>query len=78
MNSAMNTAAPATYRATAAGARRFLDAALALVESASIRTWANTAHNRPLFEGEALARIKAGRTDAIKFSTAIVCLAMGL
>lgn len=79
MNSAMNTAAApaATYRATAADARRFLDAALALVESASIRAWANSAHNRPLFEEEALLRIKKGRTDVHYFVITIVSLAMG-
>lgn len=79
MNSATNTAAPAaaTYCATADGARDFLDDALKLVESKSIREWANSAHNRPLFEEEALLRIKKGRTDVHYFVITIVSLAMG-
>lgn len=79
MNSAMSTAAaPATYRADSAGARDFLDDALKLVESASIRAWVNSAHNRPLFEAEALARIEKGRTDVHRLVITIVSLAIGL
>lgn len=75
MNSAANTS---SYTADAAGAARFLDAALALVESKSIREWVNNAHNRHLFEEEALARIKTKRTDVHRFVITIVSLAMGL
>jgi hypothetical protein len=75
----MNTATTTTtYPATDAGARAFLEAALALVESKSIREWVNSAHNRPLFEEEALARIRAKRTDVHRFVIVIVSLAMGL
>lgn len=77
MNAALNTSSSSTYQATAADAARFLDAALALVESTSIRTWVNSARNRPLFEQESLARIKAGRTDVHRFCITIVSLAMG-
>jgi hypothetical protein len=59
-------------------AKAFLTLALTHVESASIRAWATTAHNGPLFLAEAQERLRVGRTDATTFATAIVCLAIGL
>lgn len=50
-------------------------AALRKVESESIREWANSAHNRPLF----LEWVKSHpELDALDLSTRIVILAMGL
>jgi hypothetical protein len=59
-------------------ADKLLADALARVESASIRAWATSAHNHPLFKSEAQARVEKGRTDPTAFATAIVCLAIGL
>lgn len=75
MNTTMTAAA--TYPATKAGARRFLKAALEHVESASIRTWATSNHNGPVWEREALAWLKKERTDVLKFAALIVIEAMG-
>jgi hypothetical protein len=72
-----NTAAT-TFPTTKTGARRFLQAALEKVESASIRAWASSDHNRPILENEALLRLQAGRNDPTNFATAIVCHAIGL
>lgn len=67
-----------TYAPTLSGAKRLLADALQNVESKSIREWATSDHNRPILEGEALARIKAGRVDPVTLATAIVCHAIGL
>lgn len=57
---------------------KFLDRALALVESASIRSWATSTHNRPIWESAAAARLKAGRTDINHFAASIASTAIGL
>ena len=67
-----------TYRATKTGARKLFTDALSHVESARIRAWATSEHNRPIWEGEALARIRAGRLDPITLATSIVSHAIGL
>lgn len=59
-------------------AKAFFETALTHVESARIRAWATSEHNRPLFEEEALQRLQKGRSDALQFATSILCLAIGL
>lgn len=56
-----------------------LDKALGGVESDSIKEWANTDHNRPIFEKIAQNALdkNEGLVDPVRFSTYIVCLAMG-
>ena len=61
---------------------RFLDQALEGVESESIRAWANTDNNRPIFEKiaqNALDKAEAeGReADVDRFTAYVVCLAIG-
>ena len=59
---------------------QLLTAALAMVESESIRAWATTAHNRPLWLEIASRRAaKGGRqADVTALSTYITCQAIGL
>lgn len=68
----------ATYPASEHGARKFFHAAIAGVASMSIRKWALSEHNAPIWEREALAWLQAGRTDTTKFTTLIVVEAMGM
>lgn len=58
----------------------FLDAALGQVESESIREWANSDHNRPIFEKMAQGAIdkRGEEADPVMFSAYVVSLAMGL
>lgn len=55
---------------------QYLDQALTLVESTSIREWANTAHNRPILETMAQGAIDKG-SDPERFAAYLVCVAMG-
>lgn len=56
-----------------------LDEALSEVESDSVRNWANSAHNRPLWEKIAQRNLdKNPDTDVLRFSAYIVCQAMGM
>lgn len=57
-----------------------LEVALAKVESDSIRAWANSDHNRPVWEKIAQTAVdnKGDDVDPVAFSTYIVCEAMGL
>jgi hypothetical protein len=59
-------------------AETLLDSALATIQSASIRDWANSAHNRPVWIRYAQATIDNGRGDAVKLATIILCNAIGL
>lgn len=59
-------------------AETLFDAALARIESASIKAWANSAHNRPVWIRYAQATIDNGRADAVKLATVILCNAIGL
>jgi len=55
---------------------RFLTQALAHVESESIRKWATTDHNRPLWVKMAKEAAQKGY-DPKRFATYIVCVAIG-
>ena len=56
---------------------KLFDQALAKVESKSIREWANSDHNRPLFVK--IAETFVGKDEPVtRFSTYIVCVAIGL
>lgn len=56
-----------------------LDEALGKVESNSIKEWANSDHNRPVFEKIAQGTLdKNPDADTDRFSAYIVCLAIGL
>jgi hypothetical protein len=57
-----------------------LDAALEQVESESIRQWANSDHNRPVFEKMAQGAVdkKGDDVDPVMFSAYVVSLAIGL
>lgn len=57
-----------------------LDEALKGVESDSIKEWANTDHNRPIFEQIAQNALdkNEGLVDPVRFSAYVVCLAMGM
>jgi hypothetical protein len=52
--------------------------ALVKVDSASIRDWAQSAHNRPLFVQEAQRLIGAGKGEAARLAVIIVSNAIGL
>lgn len=56
-----------------------LKAALERVESESIRKWASSDHNRPLFEEHAQAAVDkhGGAYDPDRYAAWIVCLAIG-
>jgi hypothetical protein len=57
---------------------KLLDEALKGVESDSIKEWANTSHNRPIFEKIAQNALDKNKdADPIRFGAYIVCLAMG-
>lgn len=55
----------------------FLDAALKHVESASIRAWATTDHNKPIVLKMAANSVEKN-TNPQYFATYLVCCAMGL
>jgi hypothetical protein len=57
-----------------------LAAALEHVESASVRAWATTDHNRPIFVTIAASAIQKsnGSPDVHRFAAYIVALAIGL
>lgn len=60
-------------------AEQLLDAALSKVESESIRAWANTPHNRPIWleiAGKAIVKHN-GNPDVSMFTAYIVCTAIG-
>lgn len=60
-------------------AEQLFEQALAKVESESIRQWAQTEHNRPIWIKLAeLALAKKPDASPDRFSTLIVCSAMGL
>lgn len=59
-------------------AERLLSDALARIESASIRDWATSAHNRPVWLRFAQATIDNGKANATKLATLILCNAIGL
>lgn len=71
---AANTAALADVEAIA-----FLDRALALVDSPSIRAWAGSADNRPLLARVARERLNrgAGFADERRFAATITLLGIG-
>jgi hypothetical protein len=66
--------------ATKAAAETLLTSALAHVESASIRSWATSEHNRPIFIQIAQAAIRksGGAPDVHMFAAYIVSSAIGL
>lgn len=51
---------------------------LKLVESKSIRAWAVTPHNYPLWREIAETAVKNGKTDPSLFAAYIVAVAMGM
>ena len=57
-----------------------LDAALERVESESVRRWANSDNNRPVWEKIAQRAVdkKGDGVDPVAFSAYIVCEAIGL
>lgn len=55
----------------------FLDEALSKVESGSIRAWANSDHNRPIFEKLAQKAVDKGEPDSDTFASYVVLLAIG-
>lgn len=57
-----------------------LDRAIEHVESESVRDWANSDHNRPIFEEIAQKAIdeRGESADPARLGTYIVCLAIGL
>lgn len=59
-------------------ARELLDTCLARVESASIREWARSPGNLPIWEKIALHAVENGKTDVHMFSAYIVATAIGL
>lgn len=59
-------------------AETLFDAALATIESASIRDWANGANTRPVWLRYAAAIIENGHNDPAKLATVILCNAIGL
>ncbi len=56
---------------------QFLNSALLLVESASIKNWASSDHNRPIFVKIA-ASFMAQKSDVEKLTVYIVANAIGL
>lgn len=56
-------------------ATKVLNQALELIESDSIRAWAQTPHNKPIFV-EMISTKEA--TDPVRFAGLIVALAVGL
>lgn len=52
--------------------------ALAKVESASIRSWATSERNGPLWLAAAEDAVNAGKNDPNRFATLIVATAIGL
>lgn len=59
-------------------AETLFDAALARIESESIKAWANSARNRPVWLRYATAGLETGKLDACKLATIILCNAIGL
>lgn len=58
--------------------RGAVDRALTRVESASIRAWANSPHNRAIWIQIAAANIAAGSLDPVRLATDIVASALGM
>lgn len=56
---------------------QLLESALEKVESKSIKEWANSTSNRPIFEKIAQGAIDKGNTDVNRFAAYITCLAIG-
>lgn len=54
------------------------ETALAKVESQSIRSWANSAHNRPIFLGVCNESVKHRHFDPERLAANIVDLAISL
>ncbi len=59
-------------------AEQLLASALERVESESIRQWAESEHNRPLFLKIAERAVERGKADPDTFAAYIVCNAIGL
>lgn len=60
-------------------AETLLTQALERIESPSIKAWATSEHNRPIFIKIAESALKKNpQTDALQFSTYITCQAIGL
>lgn len=62
-------------------AKELFEAAVAKVESKSIREWATSAHNKPILlqiAAKATASKESEPAKVLRFSTWLVCEAMGL
>lgn len=59
-------------------AETLLESALATITSESIKAWATSAHNRPVWIRYAQATIDNGKADPVKLATLILCNAIGL
>lgn len=59
-------------------ANELFDASLKLVESKSIRAWAQSNHNKPLWLEICATAVKNGRKDAAAMAAYMVALAIGL
>jgi len=59
-------------------ANKLLTDALARVESESVKAWAQTAQNGPLFLKMAENAIKRNEADPDRFAAFIVCCALGM
>lgn len=57
-----------------------LDAAVALIESKSIRAWASSPQNRPVLldHCKSILAKSGGSYEPLRYSTWLVCTAMGL
>lgn len=58
----------------------FVDAAIARIESVSIRAWARSDHNAPIVASMGANALRKGgeSADPLRFSAYLVCLALGL
>lgn len=59
-------------------AETLLESALSRIESASIKAWATSEHNRPVWLRFCEAAIANGKADAARVATLILCNAIGL
>jgi hypothetical protein len=59
-------------------AGQLLTDALALVESPSVRTWAQSTHNAPVWAQIAETAIQKGQVDVNQFAAYITATAIGL
>lgn len=62
---------------TKRAAKKFLSDSLERVESKSIREWATSAHNYPLWLEIAAKAVANGKTDTSMFAAYIACVAIG-